>query len=126
MQSLKPLFTALSVALFALATEGDTLRGELAAAHHAAEEPHKDPAVKVAVAALLDRMTAIAPAYEALAKAIDEMGGAVDPIGLDQPVTSAWMRYEATFAHLMHARWLKETAGLWRDMADAIDASKAA
>jgi hypothetical protein len=126
MTTLKPLFNALSAALFALATEGDTLRTSLSAAHNSSEEPHTDDAVKAAVSALLDRTAAISQAYEALAKSIDELGGSVDPIGLDQPVTSAWLRYEATFAHLMHARWLKEASSLWRDMADAIDAPQAA
>lgn len=123
MQTIKLLFLALSSTLRGLADDGDRVRGELTAAHHATEEPHEDAATRLAVTTLLDMTGALAPAYEALADAIDAVGGSVDPLGQGQPVTSAWLRYEATFAHLMPARWLSEMSGLWRDMADAIEAA---
>lgn len=121
MQTLKLLFIALSSTLRGLANDGDRVRGELAAAHHAAEEPHTDAATQLAVATLLDMTAALAPAYEALADAIDQHGGSIDPLGQGQPVTSAWLRYEATFARYMPTKWLSEMASLWKDMADAID-----
>lgn len=122
MQTIKLLFLALSSTLRGLADDGDRVRGELTAAHHAAEEPHTDAATRVAVTTLLDMTAAVAPAYEALADAIDAAGGSVDPLEQGSPVTSAWLRYEMTFAHLMPRAWLAEMASLWRDMADAIEA----
>jgi hypothetical protein len=121
MHTTKLLFIALSSTLRGLADDGDRVRGEVIAAHHAAEEPHKDAATQLAVTTLLDMTASIAPAYEALADAIDALGGSVDLLGQGQPVTSAWLRYEATFAHLMSKKWLMEMSSLWRDMASAIE-----